>query len=126
MFLEGIPLVSFLQIKHMPVFILYLSCYISTAERLQDSEFIRQPLPRNTPAHLPPESPPHAEGPWLATRLAPTDPSSVPLQTICNTRLYIVFVFSLNCTKTNPGVCKQSCMDVGNPSYYLENKLSKC
>lgn len=125
MLLEGIPLVSFLQIKHMPVFTLCLSGFIGTAERPQDGEFIRQCLPRNIPVYLLPESPPHAEEPWLATRVRPTDPSSVPQQTICNTRLYIVLVFPLNCTKTNPRACKQSCMDVGT-SYYVENQSCKC
>lgn len=69
-------------------------------------------LPRKYNISPATESPPHAEGPWLTTRLVQTDPFSVPLQTICNTRLYIVSIFSLNFTKTNPRVCNQSCMDV--------------
>lgn len=110
----------------MPVFTLCLSGYISIAESPQYSEFIMQCLSRNIAAHLQPASPPRAEGSWLATRLAQTGHFSLPLQTICNTRLHIVFIFSLNCTKANPRVCKQSCMDVGNPSYHVENKLCKC
>lgn len=125
MFLEGIPLVSPFYRLNSAALTLCLSGYISAAESPQDWEFIRQCLRRNTPAHLLPESPPHAEGPWLTTRLAHTDPFSVPLQTICNTRLYIVSTFSPNFTKS------QSVQAVmypcwGNPSCCVENKLCKC